>query len=90
MVAKNKSRVLFVVLLALALACNVPTGAVGPTAQPETMPPSPAAEEPTATPDEVVVVHVQTPLPEAASGKLIYDVESSGTGPEGGAPWRFL
>jgi hypothetical protein len=87
MVAKNKIYFLFAVLLALALACNAPTGAVEPTAQPETVPPSPVAEEPTPMSDEVVVVHVQTPSPDAASGRIIHDVESSGTGPEGRAPY---
>ena len=85
MTGKNKIYSLLAILFITALACNVPT-AVQPTEQPMLQPSATAVPGP-ATEVITTVEHVQTPSVNAADGKIIFDVESSGTGPEKRAPY---
>ncbi|MBP6177832.1 MAG: hypothetical protein KA480_05870 [Anaerolineales bacterium] len=86
----------FAILAIVALACNLPGGAI-PTSQPEVLPTQPApatatAEAPAEPPTDVptaapVVTHVSMPPTNVSDGSWIYDVESSGTAPEKRAPY---
>ncbi len=88
---------ILVILLIAALACNLSAG--GATAQPSPTPEESGlvpiagqAVSPTAPPAQipstatVVVTHVVTPLA-PRGGKLVYDVDSSGTAPDKRAPY---
>lgn len=89
--AKNKVFSLFTLLFVVALACNTPTSSVQPTAVPviETTVDEVSVDD--VTVDEASglppVVHYQTPSIDFPQGKPGIDVESSGTGPEGRAPY---
>lgn len=79
---------LFSVLLIIALACNVP---VSSEAEPTETPPE-TATLPSAEPTEELsgpasIIHNQTPSVDFPQGTAGVDVESSGTGPEGRAPY---
>lgn len=85
--SKYRVYVFFVLLVITALACNVPT-ASQPADEPSVTE-SPATEAVVIeeTSIETVVTHLMTPSIEVMPGKVVYDVESSGTGPEGRAPY---
>jgi hypothetical protein len=91
MTAKYRAYVFFVVLVITALACNAPTGAQ-PTEQPvNEVSATEAIEEVVATEEAQsstnVVTHLVTPSITVAMGKIVFDVESSGTGAEKRAPY---
>ncbi|MCC7118522.1 MAG: hypothetical protein IT310_08365 [Anaerolineales bacterium] len=81
---------LFVPVIIVLLACNLPSAAQSPTSQPAEsvgVTPLVTVEPPAAIATATAsVVHVNSPAL-VSTGKLIYDVESSGTAPEKRAPY---
>ncbi len=91
---RKKSRVLIALLLFLIIlpACNLPSGS-NPRLEPLPSAASPAAagmvtstESPPAT-ATVSIIHTLTPSTSPPAGKVVYDVESSGTASEKRAPY---
>lgn len=82
----RKINVLFAVLFIVVLACNVPATEIPPTGTPEAAPTA-AIGEAESSPEPPPVVHVQTPPIDFPAGARGVDVESSGTGAEGRAPY---
>jgi hypothetical protein len=81
----------FMIILITALACNAPTGSgSGPDPAATSPAGSPAGgETPTLVPftPTVAIAHVVVPAETVPDGKMVYDVESSGTAPEKRAPY---
>jgi hypothetical protein len=84
-----KTQTLFVFALVLILACNLPK-TISTTDQPvnseETPATSPDVLPPTVT-STPAITHLMTPSTSPPLGKIVYDVESSGTAPERRAPY---
>jgi hypothetical protein len=77
----------FTVLFIVMLACSLPTSSsVQPTEEPPP-PPSPTVEPVEESSGPPPIVHYQTPSIDFPLGRAGVDVESSGTGPEGRAPY---
>ncbi len=75
----------FLLLPAILLSCTLPSAQ--PTPVPETpLPPSPPPNTIPA-PETPAIVHVSQPANQVSSAGLVYDVDSSGTGPEKRAPY---
>jgi hypothetical protein len=92
MKARNKIYGLFAILFVVALACNAPAGSpqsTEPVVEAATEAPvaesAPSSE--TEEPADVEVVHMQLPSVDVASGKVVYDAESSGTASDKRAPY---
>lgn len=85
---------LFAFSILILLACNLPAGATAPTEPATLTVETPASAAPLAVTEPPLapatatasVVHVSNPA-FVSTGKLIYDVESSGTAPEKRAPY---
>src|SRR5574341_2125805 len=79
------------VLLVAALSCNLPSNAPASQSNPSSTslaPIVPPAPESSSAAPAAAITHLMKPSESAsASGKLVYDVDSSGTGSEGRAPY---
>jgi hypothetical protein len=94
--SNKRPYVFFVILVVAAIACNMPSG-ISPSQPPIafTSPPPiqpvqvvPTLDMSTPSPTATIpVVHIKMPSSAFGKGKLIYDVDSSGTGPEKRAPY---
>ncbi|NWF65116.1 MAG: hypothetical protein HXY38_12515 [Chloroflexi bacterium] len=87
MSSKHRIYLFFCLLVIAVLACNAPA-----SSQPTEEQTSPAAsvteEGAESQPGSTVeVTHVIVPSASVSTGKTVFDVESSGTGPEGRAPY---
>lgn len=93
-----KSIIPAITLILAVIACSfpTPTPAVLPTAvemiptpTPSEVPTVQATISATAPPptELVVITHIISPSSQSASGRVVYDVDSSGTGPEKRAPY---
>jgi len=84
---KYRIYVFFVLLVISALACNAPT--VSQPADDVSVTEAPATEEAAASQPAPAadVTHLITPSNTVVTGKVVFDVESSGTGPENRAPY---
>ena len=86
MIRKNKFFGLLAALLAV-LACNAPTTPSQPTATLVVVTEPPVDTPVSSTATAVTITHLQVPSPQIPLGKIVNDVESSGTGPEKRAPY---
>ncbi len=86
MIRKNKFFGLLAALLAV-LACNAPTTPAQPTATLVVVTQPPVDTPVSSTATAVTITHLQVPSPQIPLGKIVNDVESSGTGPEKRAPY---
>jgi len=87
MKTKYRVNLFFALLVIAALACNAPTGSQPVDAAPETE--APAAEDATVAQSapSADVVHQIFPAEVVATGKIVFDVESSSTGADKRAPY---
>jgi hypothetical protein len=86
MTGKNKAYSLLAVLFLIVLACNVPA-AIQPGGS-STLQSSSSTEAPVAaTEASIAVQHLISPSTDVSAGGVVFDVESSGTGPEKRAPY---
>src|SRR5581483_2038642 len=86
------SRFLLALMMAV-LACNLPFITSPPSQAPDVPPalvtvPTTSADTPTASTPTVAVAHLMRPSDTAPiQGSFVYDVDTTGTGPEGRAPY---
>ena len=81
---------LLATIFLVSLSCNLPNNHDGENDP--TLPPSPVPslqpDNPNPVPtDTPVIVHVVTPVSNPRTGRLVYDVDSSGTASEKRAPY---
>ncbi len=82
----NRARVLFASLILILLACNVPSSPAIPANVTETVASQEAIVVPPVATSTLSVTHIVNPA-SSISGRLVYDVDSSGTASERRAPY---
>jgi hypothetical protein len=93
----RRSYAFFIILVIAALACNMPSSltssqppiviASASPIPPVEVVPTVDVSSPSPTATTVPIAHVKMPSAASGAGKLVYDVDSSGTGPEKRAPY---